>query len=375
MKRLFLIAIAFAMLHAASRGRADAMPPFAQAYAANCTLCHTQVPALNSYGRYVQRTGYSALDRSTLRRSVPVWIGVNPSYDSQDPNAPHRLQTGNVAVHAIGYAARDWTYHVQQWITQHGIAGGLDTAWISYNNLLRRNGHLFIGKVLPPAPSPFSQWFDLASFATPELTVGEHVYQLDANRWGSKFAYVSNSIDAEAGWLGSGEDLGGTSNFSNTIDKTFQWKLAYANANHPLELGLYGARGSFPLPEGGADQYRSIAAYVQHDPQRIVPGFLLIYQSTYDANPGNGNPPAAGTSATIEIYRTVFNDNALVGVRKEFTNDGLGTQLQSGNIDVEYHLARFVHVYFETYMAQKSKPGYRYMLWWTTPLSKPLDQK
>ena len=55
--------------------RAQAMPPFAQAYGVSCSLCHTQVPGLNAYGRYVQRTGYASLDPNVLRRALPVWIG------------------------------------------------------------------------------------------------------------------------------------------------------------------------------------------------------------------------------------------------------------------------------------------------------------
>ncbi len=345
-----------------------AMPPFAQAYAAKCTLCHTEVPGLNAYGRYVQRTGYAALDHAILKRSLPLWVGFNPSYDSQDPNTPHKLQTGNVAVHAIGNTG-NWTYHVQQWLAQNGQAGGVDSAWVSYNNLFHRNAHLFFGKILTPAPSPFSQWFDLAGFAAPALTVGEHQYQLANNRWGSRFAYVHGSLDAEVAWLGAGGDLGGTSNFSNTTDKTVQWKVANANKDRPLEFGLFGSRGSFPLPEGRSDQYRSIAAYAQRDPSGGFPGMLVIYQSAFDADPGGGNPAAASTAATVELYKTFLHQNLLVSVRKEFTNDGLGNQVQSGNLDLEYHLARFVHIYAETYMAQNHKPGYRYMLWWTTPVS------
>ncbi len=371
--RIFAAVLFAAGLFAAGVKWAQAMPPFAEAYAANCTLCHTQVPTLNAYGRYVQRSGYTALDRNVLKRAVPLWVGANPSYDSQDPNAPHRLLVGNVAVHAVGYLATDWTYHVQQWITQHNQAGGLDTAWVAYNNLFHHEGHLFIGKIESAAPSPFSQWSDLASFGTPEIVVGEHPYQLDANRWGSRFAFVRGSLDAEVGWLGSGDDLGGTSEFSN-IDKTVQWKVADANPKRPLEFGAFGSRGAFPLPEGGTDQYRSIAAYVQRDPTSNFPGVLLVYQSAFDSNAGNGNGSAASTAATAELYRTILNQQAVIGVRKEFSNDGLGTQLQSGNIDFEYQVARFVHAYVEVYMAQNAKPGYRYMLWWTTPLSRPLQQ-
>lgn len=372
MIRKALLVGAFGLVLAASAARACAMPPFAEAYAAKCTLCHTEVPTLNSYGRYVQRTGYSVLNYHVLKQALPVWVGVNPSYNSQDPNAPHQLQSGNVAIHAIGYATSDWTYHIQQWITQNNAPGGVDTAWVAYNNLLRRDGHLFFGKILTPAPSPFSQWSDLSSFSTAEAVVGEHVYQLDANRWGSRFAYTHGNLDAEVAWLGSNEGWGGISQFSNSTDKTLQWKLSYANPKVPTEIGFYGSRGSYPLTEGGTDQYYSVAAYAQHDPQRIVPGMFVIYQIAYDANPGNGAGPSASNFATVELYQNLFGKNALIGVRKEFSNDGLGTQLQTGNIDFEYHIARFVHLYLETNMAQHSKPGYRYMVWWTTPLSRPL---
>ena len=331
------------------------MPPFAQAYSVDCSVCHTEVPALNAHGRYVQRSGYDVLDHSVLKRSLPLWVGINPSYDSQDPNQPPRTRFGNIAVHAVGVAG-DFSYHVQQWLQQNNMAGTLDTAWFAYNNLFHRNGHLFLGKIETPAPSPFSQWFDLSGISSAEMTVGEHQYQLDANRWGSRFSYVHGSFDGEVAWLGG---IG---------DKTLQWKLAWADPNRPLEVGAFGSRGSFQLAEGGADQYRSLAFYVQRDPRFGVPGVFAVEQSTFDGNPGAGAAAAAGNAGTFELYDTFLRGKALLGLRKEFTNDGLGTQAQSGNVDLEYHLARFVHLYFETYMAQHSRPGYRYMIWWTTPV-------
>ena len=365
--RLALVSLA---LGVSLTARAAAMPPFAQAYGANCTLCHLQVPALNAYGRYVQRSGYSVLDHKRLERSLPVWIGFNPSYDSQSSTSPHNLQFGNLAVHAVGMLSPDVTYHVQQWIRQDGQAGGLDTAWIAYNNLLGHNGHLFAGKIESPAPSPFSQWFDLASFASPEIAVGEHAYQLDSNRWGMRFSYIHNWLDAEIGWMGSNADLSGATDFSNDTDKTFQWKLAYATPTRPLEFGLYGSRGALHLPEGPTDQYHSVAAYVERDPVRGTPGIFATYQRAFDSNPGNGAPAAWSSATSVELYQTALHDNAIVGIRRELTNDGLGTVTQSGNVDFEYHLARFLHVYVETYVQQHSTPGYRYMLWWTAPLER-----
>ncbi|HTX60362.1 MAG TPA: hypothetical protein VMH02_11910, partial [Verrucomicrobiae bacterium] len=60
--REFSIAIVFGIAIAAMAAPAEAMPVFAQAYGVKCNVCHTQVPALNTYGRYIQRTGYAAMD-------------------------------------------------------------------------------------------------------------------------------------------------------------------------------------------------------------------------------------------------------------------------------------------------------------------------
>ncbi|PZR56934.1 MAG: hypothetical protein DLM50_07120 [Candidatus Meridianibacter frigidus] len=358
----------------ASIGTAMAMPPFAQSYGMRCEVCHTQVPALNAYGRYLQRTGYASLDPHVLHRSTPFWIGESANYDSQDPNEPHRTEFGNLAIHAAGAFDKNVTFHFQQWIVQAGQPGGIDTAWITFNNLLNRDGHLFVGKMPGTTASPLSQWFDLASFATPEITVGEHAYQLDGNRWGAKFNYVKNSLDAEIGYFGDSSDLSGASAWGQNIEKTVQWRVAHANPTQPLEYGLMGSRGSFPLPEGSFDQYSSITPYLQRDPVGHMPGIFAMYQMAYDANAGQdaiGAPlgSAHSTAATIELYKPL-GDKALAAFRKEFQNDGLGTQSQSGNIDLTYHVAPYLHLFLESAMAQNSQPAWRYMLWWTLPLQK-----
>jgi cytochrome c oxidase subunit 2 len=377
MKVFVRSALAAISLAFAGYGTAAAMPPFAEAYGMKCSVCHTQVPALNAYGRYVQRTGYSSLDIHTMRRTTPFWVGetANYSHNSTDGSIS-RFETGNVALHAAGALSRDFTFHFQQWITQNGQSGGIDTAWITYNGLFGRNGHVFLGKMPGTTASPLSQWFDIASFATPELVVGEHVYQNDGNRWGSKFTYVKNSLDAEAGYFAAGGDLGGISDWSNDTEKTFQWRLAHADPEQPLEYGVMGARGSFPLADGTFDQYTSLTPYLQRDPVGNVPGIFAMYHMAYDANAGAdalGNPLGAARSnaATLELYKPV-GDKALIAVRKEFTNDGLGAHNQSGNIDFAYHVAPFMHVYLETAMAQNATPTWKYMIWLTLPLQKVL---
>ena len=369
----FAAAAAFSLAFGVSE-RAAAMPPFAQAYGVKCSVCHTQVPALNTYGRYVQRTGYASLDPHVLKRALPVWVGEAATYDSL--SGSYKTQFGNLEIHAVGAIGSDVTYHFQQWIQDGNQAGNLDTFWVTYNNLLHRDGHAFVGLVEAPGPSPFSMWMDLATFTTPEIVVGEHGYELDANRWGAKFNYVKSNIDAEVAYLGSGDGWNGASEWGNT-DKTFQYKLAYANPQQPAEWGAFGSRGSYPLAEGGTDQYWSFAPYVQRDPNKGVPGILVMYQMALDGNPGFTTLPSgalqplgrtASTATTFELYQPIM-DKGLISIRKEFTNDGLGNQIQTGNIDFNYQIARYLHIYVENYYAQHSIPGWRYMLWWTTPLT------
>jgi hypothetical protein len=348
----------------AAMQRADAMPPFAQAYGMDCNTCHTQVPALNAYGRYVQRTGYASLDPHVLRRALPFWVGESANYDTG--SGTYKVQAGNVAIHAVGAIGDDVTYHFQQWILSNNQAGDLDTFWVTYNNLLHRDGHLFVGLLEAPGPSPFSQWMDLAPFQSAEYTVGEHAYEVDGNGWGTKLNYIHGSLDAEAGWLYGGSGWSQSSAFINS-DKRFAYKLAWANPVQPLEFGFYGTRGSWPLAEGGFDQYWSVAGYAQRDPVHGLPGFLATYQSALDGNPGPGLGSAGSNSGTLELYEPLPAEG-LISFRKEWTNDGLGTQMQTGNIDLSFPIAKYLRAYVENYYAQHSTPNWAYMIWWTTPL-------
>jgi hypothetical protein len=357
--------------------RLEAMPVFAQAYGVKCNVCHTQVPELNTYGRYVQRTGYASLDRHVLERALPFWWDQSVDYDS---NGSPRTSVGNMAIHAVGFLGDDVTYHFQQWILANNQAGDLDTFWVTYNNLLHRDGHLFVGLIEAPGPSPYSQWMDLAPFTTPEIQVGEHAYELDANRWGAKFNYIKGSLDVEAGYMyegGTDPSVWSQSNDWANTDKTFQYKVAYANPQYPVEAGVYGSRGSWPLAEGGFDQYWSVAPYVERDPSNGVPGVLAIYQMAFDGNPGystlaNGNlsplGPAFSNAQTLEFYEPIFNQG-LLSFRKEWTANGLGSLGQTANVDFNYPIARFLRAYVEEYWTPYNKPGWAYMVWWTTPFT------
>ncbi len=365
------IASVWALIAFAAPRSAEAMPNFAQAYGIKCSYCHIQIPALNAYGRYVQRTGYAGLNPHVLERESPVWVDYPLGYSEQTPSAAS-WDPGTIGLHAdgaFGTVHNEWTYHVQQWIYEASQPGGLDTAWVAYNNFFDGSGHIFAGKLEVPAPSEFSQWFDVSGLSvnsSAEITVGEHAYELDANRWGYKFAYVRDSLDAEVAYVTASNDWSGFNDYDSTQDKTMQYKLAYASRSNPLELGYFGARGSWPLSEGGFDQYYTNGFYAQRDPVQGVPGLLATYQMNHDSNPGMGAPAAGSNGVSYELYDNI-GQRGLVAVGEQLTNDGLGNHTQIGNIDASYHVTRFIMLYAEEALGVGQKPTWNGLIWFALP--------
>ena len=366
----------------------QAMPPFAQAYGLKCSACHTMVPLLNAYGRYVQRTGYSSLDRQVLKRAVPLWLGESLNSDSTAGagTGTPRNSFGNLAIHAVGYLAPDVTFHAQQWITAGDQSGNLDTLWITYNNLFHRQGHLFVGKILNPAPSPYGMNFDIDTPSASSTGVGEHDWGATYNnRWGTRLAYVYKALDAEAGYYLSSFDLNGATYFGSG-DKTFQWKLAYAVPTQPLEFGIFGSAGSIPVStDSGLDRYHSTAGYVQLDPGRNGrPGLLAVYQRQHDDNPGIGLagsalPSTSSRGASLEVYEPLLRGTILVSVRHDFNDSGADGAVTNGNaVNLAFDIPHFqyLHGYVEMNLGGNSAlagasggPTFKSMLWLTVPFT------
>lgn len=368
-------AVAFATSPAA------AMPNFAQAYGVPCSTCHTTVPTLNAYGRYIQRSQYAFMDPATLKKALPLWVGYQANLDSQaDAPDTHKVIWGNVAVHLDGVAGDNWSYHVQQWLQSDNQGGGLDTAWVSFNNLFKRNGYVQVGKLEVPAPSPYSMWFEIAPFNTPEIVVGEHGYQLDANRWGAKVGYLHNSVSLDAAYVGSDADLNGASDFVPGTGKALQYRAAFMRPKNPLEVGVYGASGTFPISDGLTDRYTALAGYIQRDPVHGVPGIFFVYQTTHDSYPAAGaTAPANGRAYTLNIYTPIVKDKVVVGFRREMTDDGMGTVSHFGNIDLTVQLAKYLRLYGEAGLSganpgngvdRVGTPAWRAFIWWTIPVAR-----
>jgi hypothetical protein len=189
LKRSFplLVAACIALLASAlfgpSKPAATALPTFAQAYHVDCKVCHTMIPALNSYGRYIQRTAFAGLDPTVMKQVLPLLAREAVSgrstgkLDATQPNVKNTY--ANLSLDAVGFVGTSVTYRAEQSVYSNDRSGGgFGRGWVAYNDLLNNNGHLIVGKLEPATMNVYSNWSDMTGFAGSSVAEGKHAYAL-----------------------------------------------------------------------------------------------------------------------------------------------------------------------------------------------------
>jgi hypothetical protein len=372
----------------------EAMPPFAQAVGQNCSLCHTMVPALNSYGRYILRSFYSGIGSDTFHGTSPVWLNENLTdrstgkLDSTNPN--HKITSANVSADVAGLGGH-WSYRVEQTLWSNDQSGGgLGNAWVGYNEIFGGDGHVRVGKFSRPVPSVFSNNWYRTGFSAPSVTVGNHAFSLSGSGWGGEFSYAHGNIAAEAGVFEQANNLPNAASFTTLpgTQRSVSWQVAYANPNRPLEVGIYSSVGTFTqtTAPGAVDIFNGTGLYVQRDaqPKTGFPGLALIYQLTADSNPGLvgklQRPPGNSHAAAFQIEEPLFHGGAMLGARRELTNS-LGTVAKGSVVDFGFQVPHVPYLfgYSEATMGSYSTatfghPTWRFALRWAGPIRGPVSR-
>jgi hypothetical protein len=388
------------------RERAMATPVFAQSYGLACTACHTQMPLLNAFGRYVQRTGYAALNRKTLKHAVPVFlfdIGTGYAHQSGDPSTD--TITGpfhTTLLQANSYLAPDVTYKIEQLLVVGGNAGFLEQGWIAYHNFLNHDGHLFLGKIpgvdLDEFGSGVLNEVTAADRSLPDVAVGVHDYGLDYGngRWGAKFNFVRGKTFVEVAYLGNPTYAGSFADaydYSRSANRALQWRVAYADPAKPYEIGVFGENGALGftgfelLPGIHVDNFNVVTPYISKDPRPGSPGFRVEYATATDSNPGYvaaplgpAQPAGSTTSSWIlgSVYQMVLHDHGMVNVTYYHTNQALspigftglvqptGPQT-GGGPGFSYAINPYSRIYTSIYVAQNQHPAFNVAAWFTPP--------
>ncbi len=414
MRRLpLLVTVGIALVVALAPGRpAIATPVFAQAYGLSCTACHTQMPALNAFGRYIQRTGYAAMNAKTLSHAFPVFIfdlGTSYVHQTGQPASQDRINgpLHTTVLQANGALGPDITYKVEQLLEAGGQAGFLDQGWVGYHNLFNHNGHLFAGKIAAlnleefGGPSVLYDVNDAGGDQLPGVAVGVHNYLADyaEGRWGTKFSFVRGKTLAQIAYLANGtgaDSFADMYDFSKAADRSLQWKVAYADPAKPYEIGIFGESGAFGftgsqiIPGLHVDDYTVVSPYISKDPRPGSPGFRFEYSMATDSNPGYVLPAGAGsmpqsigsTSSSWMVgsaYQMVLHDHGMFNLTYYHTNQALSANgftglvqstgpVTGGGPGFSYAFTPYIRAYSVFYMAQNQRPTFAIKLWFTPPL-------
>jgi hypothetical protein len=408
--RVACLALVAALVAFAGRERATATPVFAQAYGLACTACHTQVPVLNAFGRYIQRTGYAALSPEALKHALPVFLFDTGTTYTHQSGQSTRI-TGpldRTILQANSALGPDVTYKIEQAVANDGQAGFLDQGWVAYHNVLHHEGHLFIGKLAAinleefGGPDILADVNDAGQSQVPGVAVGVHNYAADyeLGRWGAKFNFVRGKTLVQIAYLGNPSgtgSFGDAYDFSRAADTSFQWRVAYADPAKPYEVGVFGETGTFGFtgsalaPGVHVDDYTVVAPYISKDPRPGSPGFRLEYSTATDSTPGYLTPtttmttplqPAGATTSSWmigSVYQMVLHDHGVASLTYYHTNQTLSETGFTGLVHsigpatgggpaFSYAINPYTRIYTAVYVAHDQRPAFAFTMWFTPPL-------
>jgi hypothetical protein len=147
--RVLILGISTAMLLASSCSlpkSASAIPVFANGQGGvNCGLCHTAVPNLNSYGRYVLMTNFSRglnEHRQMMQnRSLPLALELTGNASNPPGPILPGVSTAIVQFLSGGMVGPHVSYFASVPLVTGGFpANSVDQVWAAYNRLSHGNG-------------------------------------------------------------------------------------------------------------------------------------------------------------------------------------------------------------------------------------------
>lgn len=371
--RVFTLSTAtFLAISVVAPESALAIPVFANGQGGvNCGLCHTAVPYLNSYGRYVLMTNFSRGLNKHLQmmqnRSLPAALEVTAN--ASNPAAPMLPSVYSALVQFLsgGFVGSDISYFASLPVVSGGFpAGSVDQLWGAYNGLSNGNGSLQIGRFPTPIFAPWtSQSLSLSGYAAATLPVGLNVSTLADNRWGASYTQMGH-----LGLIGNVSYLNGTAPIERAFSSggegtAWSGSLQYLSPESRWSGGLAGLRGSYPLPSGAIDPYTRAAALVSYGGERYQ--LTAIGTVGHDKNPNDGMSPSA-TSHGISLESIYGPLSWLhVDLRYEHTDDGLGNSTVNYVSAAAFSLRPNLVLTVEDLVGSGKRPVQKYQLLWAGP--------
>ncbi|MHB8146039.1 MAG: hypothetical protein ACYDGM_02100 [Vulcanimicrobiaceae bacterium] len=349
-----------------------AIPVFANGQGGvSCSLCHTAVPNLNSYGRYVLMINFSRGFNKHLQmvqnRSLPVALEVTANASNPSVAGLSGVYSGLVQFLSGGFIGPKVSYFASIPVETGGLpANALDQVWAAYNGFAHGNGSLQIGKFPTPIFAPWtSQSLSLSGYAPVSLHVGLNASTLADNRWGASYTQVGHR-----GLIGNVSYVEGT----GPIERAFRsagegtaWtgSIQYLSPESRWSGGIAGLTGSYPLPSGASDRYTREAALASYSGDRYELTAMGIAGQDKNSNDG-ASPSASSHGVSVETIYSPLSWMHL-DLRYEHTNDGLGNSTVDYVADAAFNLMPNIVLTLENLASIGKTPAMSYQLLWAGP--------
>lgn len=343
-------------------GVARAIPVFANGQGGvSCQLCHTAVPQLNRYGRYLLATNFSrGLNKhlqmlGNRRDPIAVELTANASHPSL-PMLPSVTSDVDQFLSA-GFLGSSVSYFASMPVVSGGFPSkSVDQVWVAFNGFSHDTGSLQIGRFATPMFAPWmSQSLSLSGYGIASLPVGMNASTISDNRWGLSYTQLGHlGTVANVSYLrGAGEGAAWTGS----------WQ--YISPESRFSGGVAAMSGYYPLPSGARDRYERATALVAYNGNRYsLMGMGMLGR---DANP---NDAIGGTAASRGVsFESIYGPRPWLHVdfRYEHLNDGLGTQTENYISDVAFSLQPNIVLTLENYASAGASSTMKYQLLWAGP--------
>ncbi len=348
-----------------------AIPVFANGQGGvNCGLCHTVVPHLNGYGRYVLMTNFSRGLNKQLQmlenRSLPLALEATGNASSQPDPALPTISNAVTQLMSGGFIGSHVSYFATVPIVSGGFpARAVDQLWLAYDGLSRENGSLQIGKFATPIFAPWiSQPLSLTGYGPASMQIGANDSTIADNRWGVSYTQLGHlGLVGNLSYLAGAGPVERTFN-SNGEGTAWTGSLQYISPESRWSGGLAGMLGWYPLSSGASDRYTRAAVLASYSGDRYE--LVALDVVGHDDHPG-GRLPAANSNGFS--FETIYSPRFWLhfDARYEQTNDGLGASRVNYVAATAFNLRANVILTVEELARVGNKPAFNYQLLWAGP--------
>jgi hypothetical protein len=236
---LLALVLAAAMLAPAP---ATATPIFAQRYRFKCTVCHTVIPELNSFGEHFRNSGFNIPD-APRHGYFPLVLRFQESYVKDLlPSQTRRFNALAILISTANFGKdNSYSYFARYFFGSQGAPGSLYYAYVQHvsqhNGVFERLGEFN----LPVIQNATQRLDALTPQEAYTYTVGHNDANFTTPRWGAEFGQRDDRTDFEIA-LSFDEYRGaayGVPAPPSDLNQSFAGPEVFASAKIQASRGLY----------------------------------------------------------------------------------------------------------------------------------------